>query len=351
MTAICVRFHPGDPNLKAIREIAGFARLGKIVAFPTETVYGIGVPASKKEALEKLYEIKGRDRNKPFAYHIGDWDQLVFLNVVRTPSFRHLSKRFWPGPVTLIVRAQNGEKIGIRYPKSLPACTLIVSTGEPFLATSANRSGEPSLKSAEEVVRVLGDKIDYVIDAGPCEIGVDSTVVDVSAHPPEILREGAESEAVRQAIDEIKEGKIPRKKILVVCTGNSCRSPIAAGLLRKELKRHRLEREIEVTTAGILARDGGMATSEAVLVMKNREIDISDHRTRACRREEVLEADLILVMSQEHSDFLTGLVTGVKDKIKVLYIKDPIGLGIPVYEEVVQELEEKLKNEWEEIIK
>ena len=351
MTATVVRFNAGDPNLKAIRDLAQYARGGKIVAFPTETVYGIGVPASKKEGLEKLYQIKGRDREKPFAYHIGDWDQLAFLNVVRSSAFRHLSKRFWPGPVTLVVSSGTEEKIGIRYPKSLPACTLIVSTGEPFLATSANRSGEPSPKTAQEVLRTLGDQIDYVIDAGPCEIGVDSTVVDVSTHPPHILREGAELEAVRQAIRDIQEGKIPRKKILIVCTGNSCRSPIAAGLLREELKRKQLDHEIEISTAGILARDGGSATSEAILVMKNREIDISTHRTRACRREEVLEADLVLAMSQEHSDFLTGLVTGIKAKIKVLEVKDPIGLGIPVYEEVVQDLEKKLKSEWEEIVR
>ena len=351
MTATVVRFHPGDPNLKVIREVAQFARGGKIVAFPTETVYGVGVPASKKEAIEKLYEIKGRDREKPFAYHIGDWDQLASLSIVRTPSFRYLSKRFWPGPVTLIVSSNTGEKIGIRYPKSLSACTLIVSTGEPFLATSANRSGESSPKTAEEVLRNLGDKIDYVIDAGPCEIGIDSTVVDVSTQSPQILREGAELKGVRQAIEEIQEGKIPRKKILVICTGNSCRSPIAAGLLREELKRRRLDREIEISTAGILARDGGVATSEAILVMKNREIDISRHRTRACRREDVLEADLILGMSQEHFDFLTGLVTGIKEKIKVLDIKDPIGLGFSVYEEVVRDLEKKIKDHWEEIVR
>ena len=118
-----------------------------------------------------------------------------------------------------------------------------------------------------------------------------------------------------------------------------------------ELRRRKLDRQIEISSCGILARDGGSATTEAIYVMKNREIDISVHRTRACRREEVQEADLVLAMSQEHSDFLTGLVTGVKGKIKVLNVKDPIGLGIPVYEEVVQDLEKKLKNDWEEIIR
>ena len=351
MTATVIRFDPADPNFRAIREMAQQARAGRIIAFPTETVYGIGAPASRPEAVERLYAIKGRDRSKPFAYHIGDWDQLVFLNIARTPAFRYLAKQFWPGPVTLIVQTERGEKIGIRFPRSLLASTLIASSGEPFLATSANLSGQPSPRTAEEVLQALGDKIDYVVNAGPCELGKDSTVVDTTMNPPEILREGAEVEMVRQAIGEIQSGRIPRKKIVIICTGNSCRSPMAAGLLLDELKRKRLDREIEVSTSGILARDGGMATPEAILVMKNREIDISGHRSRSCRREDLLEADLILAMAQEHYDFLVGLVPGIKEKIKVLDVKDPIGQGIPLYEQAVQDLEKKLKKEWDLIIK
>lgn len=350
MSPTVIRFNPNDPNFRAIRELAQSARAGKIIAFHTETVYGIGVPASNKAGVDKLYAIKEREREKPFAYHIGDWEQLTFLDVVRSPAFRYLSKKFWPGPVTLIAQTHQGEKIGIRYPRSISTTTLITSTGEPFLGTSANLSGQPSPKAADEVIRSLRDKVDFLIDAGRSEFAQDSTVVDITVRPPQILREGAEIEAVRGAVEDVSLGKVPRKKIMIVCTGNSCRSPMAAGLLMDELKHRRLDREIEIATSGILARDGGMATAEAILVMKNREIDISGHRTRSCRRDDILGSDLILAMSQEHYDFLAGLVPGVKDKIKVLDVKDPIGQGIPVYEETVQDLEKKLKKEWDLIV-
>ena len=124
---------------------------------------------------------------------------------------------------------------------------------------------------------------------------------------------------------------------------------MAAGWLKHELRRKGMEDEIEVASCGIGARTGATATTEAILVMKNREIDISGHRSRPCVREDVVDADIIFAMSQEHGTFLSGLVPGLKEKIKVLNIPDPIGMGIMVYEEVIASVDKKMKENWNQI--
>jgi len=131
-------------------------------------------------------------------------------------------------------------------------------------------------------------------------------------------------------------------KILFLCTGNSCRSQMAEGWGKKLLAG-----KAEVFSAGT---NPGTVDPRAIKVMAEAGVDISGHRSRVCRREDVMNADLIIAMAQEHCDFLAGLVPGVKAKIKVLNIKDPIGQGIPVYEEVVKSLEDQLKKLWNEIV-
>ena len=341
-----------DPDLNRIRQLAVDSRAGKWVVFPTETVYGIGAPMTSTGIHKRLAALKGRAPEKPFSYHLGEWEMVDRLRVVQTPAFRHLSRVFWPGPVTLIVQDELERSIGLRFPRHRLAAALIQAAGEPFVATSANASGEPAPKSAEDVLNGFKPTENYIlIDGGPCEFAQDSTVVDLtSGEGPQIVRNGALAAEVAAEIEKINAGQFVRKRILVVCTGNSCRSPMAEGLLLDEFRKKGLADQIHVSSCGIGTRGGSKATPEAVLVMKNLEIDISAHRSKPCVREDVTQADLILAMAKEHSDFITNLMPQARSKIRVLSVVDPIGMNMLIYEAVLVDIQKKLKNLWSEII-
>lgn len=346
---VLVRMNARDPDLARLREVAKASREGKVVCFPTETVYGVGAPMSTPGLYEKLMGMKLASGQRIPAYHIGDWGMLDSLRVPQTPVFRYLARTFWPGPVTLIVKDEAGKTLAIRYPRNLLATALINSAGEPFLAASA--SLQVPAKTPDVVLTSLRGQVDYVIDSGPCELGLDSTVVDLTDEKnPLITRKGPLAPEVENVLAKVRTGRFARRKVLIVCTGNSCRSPMAEGWLKDELERRGLSDEIEVSSCGVGTRDGMPATPEAVFVMKNREVDISNHRSHQCTREDILGADVILAMSQQHALFITSMMPASRDKIKVLNVMDPIGMSLPVYEDVMNVIEKKMNSLWFDIV-
>ena len=173
-------------------------RDGAVVAFPTDTVYGVGVDPLQPEAVRRLYRIKGRPDNKPIAILVGSIEDVE--RVAQSPSehFSRLADRFWPGGLTLIVDARDlppeitagGSTVGVRMPDHPLTLELLRGFGGPIATTSANRSGENPATSAEEVNVQLGDRVNLIVDGGDTITKVASTVLDLSVSPPKIRRHG-----------------------------------------------------------------------------------------------------------------------------------------------------------------
>ena len=182
-----------------IRDAAAFVSRGGIIAYPTETVYGLGVDATNDQAIRRIFEIKGRNFNNPISVVIGHLQDVYPLVRNVTDSARKLMDAFWPGPLTIIFEASdrisplltaNTGKIGIRLSGNDIARGIAEKTGKPLTATSANLSGASECANADQVIRQIGDKIDAVVDVGITKIGMLSTIIDASCAPARILRPG-----------------------------------------------------------------------------------------------------------------------------------------------------------------
>jgi L-threonylcarbamoyladenylate synthase len=182
-----------------IEKAAGVLRAGGLVTFPTETVYGLGANAEDSAAVARVFQVKGRPPSHPLivhiggAEHLGDWVEDV------PATARLLAERFWPGPLTLVLRrgrrvpleATGGlETVAVRVPDHPVALALLSAFGGGVAAPSANRFGSVSPTTANHVRAELGDAVDFVLDGGPCEVGVESTIVDATGDTPSVLRPG-----------------------------------------------------------------------------------------------------------------------------------------------------------------
>ncbi|MDD5680396.1 MAG: L-threonylcarbamoyladenylate synthase [Candidatus Omnitrophica bacterium] len=189
-----IKIDPQKPDKTAVKRAAQIIKEGGLVAFPTETVYGLGADYLNKYAVERLYEVKNRPRNKPFTVHIADLKMLDKLACRISGPAEQLIKKFWPGPLTLILNTKTGAKIGIRMPANKAALDFISACGTPIVAPSANISGNKPPTTAEEVLFDLDEKIEAILDGGKTDIGVESTVIDLTISPYKIIRTGAVSE-------------------------------------------------------------------------------------------------------------------------------------------------------------
>jgi L-threonylcarbamoyladenylate synthase len=180
-----------DPS--HIAQAAERLHAGAVIAFPTDTLYGVGARAADLAAVARLYEVKRRPAGQPMVLLVRDRDQVQRMAVVSSAA-ADLMARFWPGPLTLVLPARvpgEGATIAVRAPDHDVALALLSALGEPIASSSANPAGHPPPVDADQVIAALGDELDLVLDGGPCRIGQPSTILDLSGATPRILRQGA----------------------------------------------------------------------------------------------------------------------------------------------------------------
>jgi len=196
---IILRVNCDEPEIDKIRMAADIIRSGGLVAFPTETVYGLGADALNPEAVARIFSAKKRPLDNPIIVHIASREEVYRIAEKVPKDAERLIDTFWPGPLTLVLKASRIvpkattgglDTVAIRMPNLKVALALIRESGVPIAAPSANLAGRPSPTSAEHVRQDLEGRIELILDAGPTRIGVESTVLDLTTEPPQVLRPG-----------------------------------------------------------------------------------------------------------------------------------------------------------------
>ncbi|HBG27090.1 MAG: threonylcarbamoyl-AMP synthase [Planctomycetes bacterium GWF2_41_51] len=344
-----------DPirDIEKLKKCAECIDSGGLVVFPTETVYGIACRAEKK-SIERLDEVKQRNIEKRYTLHIGDKNKLSDFVPNLTPPVKKLVRNAWPGPLTIVfeIGANDIEKlkekhggetvellykdssIGVRCPDEPVAETLLNLCKYPVVAPSANTAGQPPATEGRQAYEQIGDFVDIVIDSGTCKFEKSSTVVKISPSGLGILRVGAFSER------QIR--KMYKLNILFVCSGNTCRSPIAEAMAKKFLAEKfgcnidQLEdMGYKIESAGVLAMNGIAASDGSVMFCESRGADLSKHKSQRLTVEKIKSADYIFAMSNGHKDAIMQLCSQAERKCMLLKedaeIDDPIGGDYEAY--------------------
>ncbi|MHC4763122.1 MAG: L-threonylcarbamoyladenylate synthase [Planctomycetota bacterium] len=348
-----------------IKEAARAIEAGLLVGFPTETVYGIGCRV-EAESLAKLNSIKNRSPDKYYTLHISRPDGAKRYVPHIGLRAKKLIEACWPGPLTIVFEldeqslagAQNNlaeevfrslykdNSIGIRCPNHPVASKLLEETLYPVVAPSANLEGRQPGVDAGEVLAQLEGQIELLVDGGRCQYKENSTVVKIGKMGMEILRAGVYSKTTLEEKSKVK--------FLFVCTGNTCRSPMAEGMFRKYLA-EKLDCSIDlleekgykVHSAGTMRMAGVPASAESVAACTAKGVDITGHESQPLSTQLIEESDFIFVMTKAHRQYVLALSDEAGGKCQLLAgekeVADPIGQSQKVYNDCVQMIEDAVK--------
>jgi protein-tyrosine phosphatase len=298
------------------------------------------------DAVEGLYQLKGRPRTNPMTMMVAEIAPVLERCGDVSPTARDLMRRFWPGPLTLVLPTRDGRWTGFRLPAHPMARGLVREAGVPLLVPSANRSGEAPATTVDEVLEQFPTELDLVIDGGPANVGVASTVVKVDGEKLDVLREGA--------IPESRLRDTFKATVLFVCHGTTDRSPIAAALLRRRLARHLgvpddkiEEKGYRILSAGIAAKRAKPASVFARQIARtwpDGALDLDSHRSQLLTTEIVEQATRILCMEREQREQILAFFPHREQDVLLLDpegsdVKDPVGRPYEAYQRLSNRLD------------
>ncbi|MFH1856189.1 MAG: L-threonylcarbamoyladenylate synthase [Candidatus Omnitrophota bacterium] len=330
-----------------LEELKNLLEQGQLIVFPTETVYGVACFYDSEEGKRKIFEIKKREEKKKLPVMVNDIAVIKeYFKCESSFLVEEVTRKFMPGPVTVILKCADGQNIGFRIPDDRFVLDLISFCGRPLAVTSANLSGEEAAVDFKEAYDIFHDKVSAIVDGGKRGSGLSSTVIDLTGQNMLVLREGAYDK------DLIETALANPKKILFVCTGNTCRSVMAEAILEKMIEDKKIE-GMKVASAGISAFDGMPPTRETAYELEQAGVRTELGVSKSVNEYMLQEADLILVMERRHLDYIISSDSELKRKtflflefafgIKDGSVLDPIGGGMHEYHKIFSLIEEGIQ--------
>lgn len=365
MPPVVIDLQNTDDARDAIHRTVQILAEGKLAVFPTETVYGIAASARNAEAVDLLLAAKSRAEGHPLTLAIKSADDALDYVPGMSNISARLARRCWPGPVTLVMDGSHPNslvrqlpdnvqkviapvgKIGLRVPAHQLILDVLRLTPGPLVLSSANRSGQPAPSTAEEAMTQLGESVDIVLNDGKCQFGQPSSVVEIDGDELKLLRAGVVSES--------NLGRLASMLVLLVCTGNTCRSPMAEVLCRDLIAKKMgcasevlEDRGVMVMSAGVAAMPGGRPSPEAVEVMSTLGLGLDGHVAQPLSERLANYADVIFTMTNSHREAIVRQWPHLASNVQVLRldngdISDPIGGSLEVYEACAKQIQGELE--------